>query len=298
MADNRDELDLLPLDFPDDNDTEAVADEKQQIQDVDEAVTEELETSEALPEESPESVSVDVKQEEAEENKAEEKTDKKTSQPDKKTDKKPEKSKKVPPPAKKVKTKVLPLQSSFLPGQILQEGRFRSDLSIEQVAQETKINKKYIIALENGDSENLPPGIYVEAYIKQLCKIYSLEHTQVLDALHRDGVVSNRKKVPGELLHDIEKGKQVNFQEEVRVRKFFKIVGAVIIVVILAVWLILKFSSPASPAAVAETANGGENAESQKPAPEVQPEKSISSKELEVFLAPQIFTMTELKVPK
>ena len=290
MADNRDELDLLPLDFPDNDDTEDVADEKTQIQDVDETATEELVTPEPLSEKPLESEPVEIKQEETEETDAEEKQ----SQPEAK----PEEAKKMPPPVKKVKTKVLPLQGSFLPGQILQEGRFRSDLSIEQVAQETKINKKYIIALENGDSENLPPGIYVEAYIKQLCKIYSLEHTQVLDALHRDGVVSDRKKVPGEILHDIEKGKQINFQEEVRVRKFFKIVGAVIMVIILAVWLILKFSSNSAPAAVTEAVSGSESAESQEAAPEVQPKKSISSKDLEVFLAPQIFTTTELKVPK
>ncbi len=303
MSKNKENLDLLPLDFPEDNEHEDLLEEEieeEQIEDLseesDESISEESdyaiseESSEAIPENSDEVAETPASELEDEDIKQKDvdiKLNKQQSQEQVAT----------PTPAKKDKSKTIPIQGTFLPGQILQEGRVRADLSIEQVAQETKINKKYIISLEMGDQENLPQGIYVEAYVKQLCKVYRLDPAHVLNSMEIEGITYEDKKVPGEILHDIEKGKQVNFQEEVRVRKFFKIVGVAIVVLIAIVWIIIKINSkpttnPGGEAvAPAGTDLSGEIVE-------VQPEKSIAPEELEVFLAPQSFTMTELKVPK
>jgi hypothetical protein len=276
--DNNEDMGLLPLDFPEDNEPEDVVEEKIEEKTV-KIVLDKRYESKAKKSDTT-STPEPVKQ----------KT--KGTDSDVKNEEKRKVKKKMPPPAKKAESKTLPIQGTFLPGQILQEGRVRADLSVDQVAQETKINKKYITSLEMGDAENLPPGIYVEAYIKQLCKVYKLDPAQVLNSMNLDG---GGHKVPGEILQDIEKGKQVNFQEEARVRKFFKITGVAVIMVVVAVFLIVKFSSP-SPKASAPGEGGPALPENNTV--ELQPEKSISSQDLEIFLAPQPFTMTELKVPE
>ena len=281
MSNNKDDMELLPLDFPEDLDKEDAVGEKV---DDSEAKGLQAETSEAPSETSEEPLDPPKKDQGGEGGKQD---------PEEPSSSDHE----VIPPAKKAKSKVMPIQGTFLPGQILQEGRVRADLSIEQVAQETKINKKYIISLEMGDSENLPPGIYVGAYIKQLCKLYKLDPEQVLNAMDIESGIFVSKKVPGEILQDIEKGKQINFQEEVRVRKFLKLVAAAILLIILIVFVVIKMSSrkvtPSDQAGlVQEEGNASGETVAQRP------EKSIAPEELEIFLAPQSFTMTELKVPK
>lgn len=287
MSENRDDLDLLPLDFPEDNETEETIEDAIAKNTVKPSPEEKIQATSdegdnVTPPLPAESENVEVKKK-----KVEKKSPKKE----------PEKLKTQPPPAKKDESKVLPIQGTFLPGQILQEGRVRADLSVEQVAQETKINKKYIISLEMGDGEHLPPGIYVEAYVKQLCKLYRLDPAHVINAMGIEGVAYEDKKVPGEILQDIENGKQVNFQEEVRVRKFFKIVGVILLLLTLSVWIIIKMNSKPTPPPTEEIVTAVEG-DKLTEAVEAQPAKSISPEELEVFLAPQSFTMTELKVPK
>jgi len=280
MDNNNEDMGLLPLDFPEDNEPEDAVEEKTVkiiLEKSGNAISEKRDNVDDLDEVN-DSYTPKSKNSEIENIK--------------KSEKQSSGKKKMPPPAKKLDSKVSPIQGTFLPGQILQEGRVRADLSVDQVAQETKINKKYIISLEMGDSENLPPGIYVEAYIKQLCKVYKLDPAQVLNSLNIDG---GGHKVPGEILQDIEKGKQINFQEEARVRKFFKIMGIAVVFIAITIFLIIKFSSNSTKSVTPEE---GVSLTGQDETVEVQPEKSISSKDLEVFLAPQPFTMTELKVPK
>ena len=281
MSDNKDGMDLLPLDFPDDLDKKDNQGKKNDDSTDKKSQEEKTESSSTKPGKTL------IKLSNKKSAKTENKAPKGASLP----------GSKVPPPAKKAKSKVTPIQGTFLPGQILQEGRVRADLSIEQVAQETKINQKYIISLEMGDSDNLPPGIYVGAYIKQLCKLYKLDPEQVLKAMdvERGSLVS--KKVPGEILHDIEKGKQINFQEEVRVRKFLKLVGVAIFLIILTVVIVIKMNSSKSKTST-QVATVQEAGDASGELVAQRPEKSIAPEELDIFLAPQSFTMTELKVPK
>ncbi len=260
---NDQSMGMLPLDFPDDDEDEEEVTE----------ISVEEESSEKVVIES-EEVRSEAKQE--------------------------SKSEEIPPPAKKDTTiKEIQIQGNFLPGQILQEGRVRADLSVDQVAQETKIKKQYINFLELGDEENLPPKVYVEAYIKQLCRLYKIDSRQVIDILKEDSFPVKSKKVPGELISDIEKGKQVNFREEIRVRKFFKIVAAVIVIVVLTAFLIFKLAIPSWKKSSETVENpvivdAGELPEAE----EKQLAQSITSNDLEVFLVNQPFTMTEINVPQ
>jgi transcriptional regulator with XRE-family HTH domain len=277
MDNNSEDIGLLPLDFPEDNEPEDLANDQIEEKTV-KIVPEKKDVIEAEKLDAPD-VKDKKKQESAGKNSKDGKVNRSV------------KDKKIPP-AKKIESLNTPVKGTFTPGHILQEGRVRADLSIEQVAQETKINKKYIISLEMGDTDNLPPGIYVEAYIKHLCKVYKLDPSQVLASMKLDG---GAHKVPGEILQDIEKGKQVNVQEEARVRKIVKVTGVALVLILISIFLIFKFSNHSENNKKAqETVSDTQ----EKAGADLQPEKSISAQDLEIFLAPQPFTMTELKVPE
>lgn len=179
--------------------------------------------------------------------------------------------------------------SGLKPGQILQEARVRKDLSLDQVALSTKIKRSYIEALENGDNSNLPATVFVEAYIKTLCSVYDIDPSQV-----RQGIVRQKpgKVVPGELLHHIEEGKQVNFEEEAKINKILKVAAIIIILLALAVYSGIKLSGPG------KTNQPTDQPEITKPEPPEKLEPKITSKDLEVFIYQQPFTMTEMKLPE
>ncbi|MFA7230650.1 MAG: helix-turn-helix domain-containing protein [Victivallaceae bacterium] len=90
-------------------------------------------------------------------------------------------------PAKKIAVSPLPTRKiikdiedevltggHFSLGKYLQEARVQNGLSLFQVEMETKIRKNYIESLEREDFSNLPPSVYVIAYIRKLCSFYKV----------------------------------------------------------------------------------------------------------------------------
>jgi len=188
------------------------------------------------------------------------------------------------------KTNIISSSSKIKPGQILQEARVRKDLSLDQVSQATKITKTFIEALEQGDTNNLPAAVYVDAYIKNLCSLYEIDSLQILKGLTKQQ--KNKKVVPGELLHHIEEGKQVNTEEEAKVNKIIK--TAAIIILIIAVTIIIAVKT-ASPSKVDSPEKQPVIAKSET-TDQIEPE--ITSEDLEIFLYHQPFTMTKMDIPK
>ena len=180
--------------------------------------------------------------------------------------------------------------SNLKPGQILQEARVRMDLSIDQVVQNTKIKKNFIEALENGDKANLPAAVYVNAYIKKLCKLYEIDPEQVM---HKT-IKEPEQIIPENFLHSIEEGKQINLEEEAKINKFLKIAVVVIFAIGLITWIAVRnFSdgkeSNTNNAKTVPARPSHQNIE--------QPVVKITSKDLEIFIAPRRFTMTEMSIP-
>lgn len=204
---------------------------------------------------------------------------------------KKEKEKKQPDPSEMEKNveeeKKIATPSGLKPGQILQEARVRKDLSIDQVSQNTKIKSNFIKALEEDDVANLPAAVYVEAYIKTLASLYGIGQKQVLEGISK--TKPDGKIVPNELLSHIEEGKQVNFAEEAKVNKFFKIAAIIIIIIILGILLIVNFSGKKENTNPEEIASP--NTEN------ITPDPKITSEDLEVFIYPKPFTMTEMEMP-
>lgn len=93
-------------------------------------------------------------------------------------------------------------------GALLRSERENRGLSHEQVAQITRLRKRFLEALENEEWENLPPSVFVKGFIKSYAKALGLDEGKLLD-LYKSTVPDNvappipilvpkkpRKKIP------------------------------------------------------------------------------------------------------
>jgi hypothetical protein len=104
-------------------------------------------------------------------------------------------------------------------GQLLQEGRVKAGLSIDQVSISTKIKKTFIDCLERDDFENLPASVYVNAYARSLCSLYNIDKKVIFSLLNKVKGKNLAYTVPEEVIHQLEKGKQVNIVQENKVKR-------------------------------------------------------------------------------
>ncbi len=151
------------------------------------------------------------------------------------------------------------LDSNTSIGRLLHGARINCDLSIVEVEAETRIKASYIEALEHDDFKELPPAVYVKAYIRSLCGLYELGSDIREDIQHgikqgMDGIISE------EIIQHLEKDKQVNVEDEQKIKRLFYIVlsgaATVLILIVASICFMIfggKSSSPLPPAVPAET---------------------------------------------
>lgn len=183
-------------------------------------------------------------------------------------------------------------------GQLLQEGRVRAGLSIEQASSSTKIKKTFIESLERDDFENLPASVYVNAYTRALCSLYNIDAKMVFGLLNKVKGKSLDHTVPEEVIHQLEKGKQVNIDQENKIKRAILIGFAAcftVVALILVTYYFMNMSRKTSSSSTT-TAKPVISTESA-----VQPSinAGISAKTLEQdmekkLMAPHVFTMTSL----
>lgn len=182
-------------------------------------------------------------------------------------------------------------------GQLLQEGRVRCGLSIEQASTITKIKKTFIESLERDDFENLPASVYVNAYTRALCSIYNIDAKMVFSLLNKVKGKSLDHTVPEEVIQQLEKGKQVNVDQENKVKRVILIGFAACVTVITLILITYYFMHMSGKASSSHT-TAKPVIISELP---VQPNinTGVSAKTIEEdmekkLMAPHVFTMTSL----
>ena len=62
--------------------------------------------------------------------------------------------------------------------------RHNRGLSLEQISQSTKISKRSLQAIEEGDFKKLPGGIYNTSYIRQYARAIEFDESELLAYYH------------------------------------------------------------------------------------------------------------------
>ena len=70
-------------------------------------------------------------------------------------------------------------------GEKIREKRKELDISIEQAQKDTKIRKKYLLAIENDDYSQIPGLVYVRAFIKNYSSYLGLDPEEVMEEFER-----------------------------------------------------------------------------------------------------------------
>ncbi|GEM_PF-5045319 len=181
-------------------------------------------------------------------------------------------------------------------GQILQEGRVRSGLSIDQVSQKTKIKKNFLEALERDDFQNLPAPVYVNAYVRSLCDLYHVDEKQVMSLLNKNKGKALEFTVPEEVIQQLEKGKQINIDQQAKVKRIFISIAALFMIVaagITVFYYLMKMGKTEAPVPVPVKVVSDNTVK--KP---IVTSKSIQDEMEKKLIPPHVFTMTQLPLPE
>jgi cytoskeletal protein RodZ len=81
----------------------------------------------------------------------------------------------------------------------LQEARKEKGLSIEDVAEITKIQKRYLIGLEEGNYDIIPGKFYVRAFIKQYAEAVGLDPDQIFEEYQNEIPSAIHDELPSQL---------------------------------------------------------------------------------------------------
>lgn len=71
-------------------------------------------------------------------------------------------------------------------GEVLKKARLEKKMSLDEIQEQTKIRKRYLEALEEGDYDVLPGKFYVRAFIKNYAEAIGLDADEVLKYYHDD----------------------------------------------------------------------------------------------------------------
>jgi transcriptional regulator with XRE-family HTH domain len=81
-------------------------------------------------------------------------------------------------------------------GDQLQLARSNADLTLKKVSKKTKINTKYLSALEKGDYHQLPSGLYERKYIKEYAIFLGLDADKILKEYEKEKKILPDSKKP------------------------------------------------------------------------------------------------------
>lgn len=159
-------------------------------------------------------------------------------------------------------------------GDLLQQARKKAGFSEEQVRQITKLNAGYLAALERSDMKNLPPPVYVSAYIRTLSDLYGLDKESAALVREKLNAGPGPGDVPPALIQNLEREGVINEKEDRRLRKIFWSSVAVLVfllllvigIVVMILWSRSGSSEETDPAGVAEKQISGEPAGMEEPA--------------------------------
>ncbi|MDQ0270154.1 helix-turn-helix domain-containing protein [Cytobacillus purgationiresistens] len=111
-------------------------------------------------------------------------------------------------------------------GNRLKEARLAKGMSLDDLQTATKIQKRYLVGIEEGNYSMMPGKFYVRAFIKQYAEAVGINHEELLEEFKSD--------IPSSMNDDIpEKLSRVQTRRDIsgKASKFFDILPKILIVV-------------------------------------------------------------------
>lgn len=116
-------------------------------------------------------------------------------------------------------------------GNRLKEAREAKGMSLDDLQNVTKIQKRYLIGIEEGNYEMMPGKFYVRAFIKQYCEAVGLDSDEIFDQYKNDVPVVYNEEVPDQLSRVQTKTKStVKTEESKFVASLPKILGTIFVI--------------------------------------------------------------------
>jgi cytoskeletal protein RodZ len=87
-------------------------------------------------------------------------------------------------------------------GQALRDAREDLGVSLAEAERETRINRRYLEALENEDATAMPPAVYARGFIRTYCQYLGLNADSMLDVYGPQRVIDERvqiRPIPAEI---------------------------------------------------------------------------------------------------
>ena len=130
-------------------------------------------------------------------------------------------------------------------GNVLKAAREANGLSLDDLQQLTKIQKRYLVGIENGDYGMMPGKFYVRAFIKQYAEAVGLDPESLFEQ-YKDEVPSVREEEAPEQLSRVQSKKTMSAPQSKLLEALPKILLVAFILGIL-VFGYLFFSKVYSP---------------------------------------------------
>ncbi|WP_326929556.1 RodZ family helix-turn-helix domain-containing protein [Bacillus cihuensis] len=135
-------------------------------------------------------------------------------------------------------------------GNRLKEAREKKGLSLDDLQEATKIQKRYLIGIEEGNYSMMPGQFYVRAFIKQYCEAVELEPEEIFDQYKNEVPAIYNDELPE--LSRVQSRKSLSPTSSKAMELFPKILGILFFVgiIVLIYFLYLKFAPNEKPKVV------------------------------------------------
>ncbi|MBH9965411.1 RodZ domain-containing protein [Rossellomorea oryzaecorticis] len=155
-------------------------------------------------------------------------------------------------------------------GKRLKEAREAKDFSLDDLQRVTKIQKRYLIGIEEGSYDMMPGKFYVRAFIKQYCEAVGLQPEVIFEEYKEEIPAAYDDEIPVSLSR-VQTRKGVSAGSSKALDVIPKILIAVfVIAVLVAVWVFVQ-TKVADNASNADTSNKEPVAVDQKDLPDEEP---------------------------
>ncbi|WP_157842728.1 MULTISPECIES: helix-turn-helix domain-containing protein [Bacillus] len=132
-------------------------------------------------------------------------------------------------------------------GNKLKVAREAKSLSLEDLQSITKIQKRYLIGIEEGDYSKMPGAFYARAFIKQYAEAVGLD-PDILFEEHKSDIPTNSKSELPDQLSRVKTRRQVPSEDSKIIQLLPKVLGVLVIIALFVlIWLLFLSKTGENP---------------------------------------------------